>query len=291
MCAMHGPLAASRVYCVAAERGPPQNRTMMPRRKAIVTHALVSLAVVSALLAIIFFVWYPYPFFRINGAANVLRTLVGVDLVLGPLLTVLLYKPGKKGLWIDMWFIAIVQLSALVYGTSVIYQERPQYLVFSVDRFVLLPAGDLAHDGSPIDACADSQAPPCTAVAVVPNDVETRNELLRLSLEDGIELEQQPTYWRSLEAGRETVLEHAGRLPALARRTPAAAAGVDAVLRRQSVDADALRWVPIVNKRLDGFCLIVDAQTLEAVDVIALDPWALPPAPAAAASDGADTIG
>ena len=38
-------------------------------------------------------------------------------------------------------------------------------------------------------------------------------------------------------------------------------------------DATELRWVPVVNKRLDAFALVIDAATAEPVDVIAVDPW------------------
>ncbi|MEM8547120.1 MAG: hypothetical protein AAGF46_03050, partial [Pseudomonadota bacterium] len=107
------------------------------RPKAIIGHFLISLFIVSTVLLLVFLVWYPSPYFQILGPAAVLKTLVGVDLVLGPLLTVILYKPGKKGLWFDMGFIAVVQAAALIYGTSVLYQERPQYVIFAVDRFVV----------------------------------------------------------------------------------------------------------------------------------------------------------
>ena len=246
---------------------------MLQRRKTILLHTLFSAAVVSTLLAVVFLVWYPYPFFRISGAGNVLRTLVGVDAVLGPLLTVLLYKPGKKGLWIDMWFIAIVQLGALVYGTTVIYQQRPQFVVFSIDRFAVLPEPDLVHDGGPIAACPQRESPPCLAVAVMPEDTEQRNAVLARALEQGIELEQQPEHWRPLAEAREAVLDKAQPLAELAGLSPRAGRGVARVLERSSRDPATLRWVPVINKRLDAFSLIIDATTAEPVDVVAVDPW------------------
>ena len=59
----------------------------MPVAKAVLTHFLLSAVIVSVILACIFFVWYPSPLFEINGATDILKILVGVDLVLGPLLT------------------------------------------------------------------------------------------------------------------------------------------------------------------------------------------------------------
>src|SRR5437762_10459463 len=63
------------------------------RRRAFLTHLLSSAVIVSAVCVLVFFVWYPHPYFRISGAWNPLRVLIGVDLVLGPLLTLLVFKP------------------------------------------------------------------------------------------------------------------------------------------------------------------------------------------------------
>lgn len=246
---------------------------MLQRKKTILLHVTVSAAVVGTVIAIIFLSWYPSPYFRISGGEQVLRVLIGVDLVLGPLLTVLLYKPGKKGLWFDMWFIAIVQLTALVYGTSVIYEQRPQYVVYSGDRFAVLPEADLVTDGDPIVACPERDRPPCVAVAVLPSDPDERNVVFARSVEEGIELEQQPRYWQPLADARSEVLSDAKPLALLAEASPRGETGVARVLARTGRDADTLRWVPVVNKRLDAFVLIIDAETAEPVDVVAVDPW------------------
>lgn len=246
---------------------------MLERRKTIALHVLVSAAVVGTVVAIIFLAWYPSPYFRISGAEQVLRVLIGVDLVLGPLLTVYLYKPGKKGLWFDMWFIAIVQISALVYGIVVIHEQRPQYLVFSGDRFAVLPEADIVGDGASISACTAAQRPPCIAVAVMPRDAEARSEVLVRSLEEGIELEQQPRYWQPLADARAEVLDEAKPLAVLAAASQRGSAGVARVLERTGRSAEALRWVPVVNKRLDAFALVIDAESAEPVDVVDVDPW------------------
>ena len=246
---------------------------MLERKKTIRLHVLVSAAVVGMVVAVIFFAWYPSPYFRISGGEQVLRVLIGVDLVLGPVLTFYLYKPGKKGLWFDMSFIAVVQLTALVYGTLVIHEQRPQYVVFSGDRFAVLPEADLVTDGNPIAACADIGRPPCVAVAVLPSDAEQRNDVLVKSLEEGIELEQQPRYWQPLAVARDEVLGEAQPLSVLSAASPRGDDGVARVLERTGRRAESLRWVPVVNKRLEAFALVIDAETAEPVDVVAVDPW------------------
>jgi hypothetical protein len=68
-----------------------------------------------------FFVWYPPPYFEVDGGWRILRILAGVDVVVGPLLTLILFKPGKPGLKFDMTCIALMQIGALVYGGTIIY--------------------------------------------------------------------------------------------------------------------------------------------------------------------------
>ena len=113
------------------------------RPRAFLSHLALSAVVVGAVCALIFFVWYPHPYFQAVGAWNVLRILVGVDLVLGPVLTLILFKPGKRGLKFDLAFIACVQLAALAYGVNVIYGERPYFNVFAVDRFTVYAYQDV----------------------------------------------------------------------------------------------------------------------------------------------------
>ena len=106
----------------------------------------MSAAIVGSACAIIFFVWYPHPYFLATGAWTVLRVLIAVDLGLGPLCTLIVFKPGKRRLKFDLAAIALVQLAALVYGVISIYQDRPYYTVFAVDRFYVLAGEDVDRD-------------------------------------------------------------------------------------------------------------------------------------------------
>ncbi|MFK8051820.1 MAG: hypothetical protein AB8F65_02515 [Woeseiaceae bacterium] len=245
----------------------------MSKQKAVTIHFLFSLAVVSTLLAIIFFIWYPAPMFRINGAANILKILVGVDLVLGPMLTAYLYRPGKKGLWIDMWFIAIVQIGALVYGATTIYQERPQFMVFSQDRYVVLAGKDVIDGTEPRQACEIVDSLPCRVVAIVGDSVEARSSLLEKTLKTGAELEQLAEYWQPFDKHRSKVLAKARPLQAIIDASPAVEDAVKRLSNKHDRALSDMVYVPVINKNLVGFCLIIDAETAETLDVIAVDPW------------------
>jgi hypothetical protein len=60
--------------------------------KAASIHLAISAFILAAFLLIVFSVWYPAPFADISGLNNLLAVLIGVDLVLGPLLTFIVFK-------------------------------------------------------------------------------------------------------------------------------------------------------------------------------------------------------
>ena len=51
--------------------------------------------------------------------------LLAIDVIVGPLLSLLVYKEGKKTLKMDLSIIVLVQILAMSYGVYVIAQSRP----------------------------------------------------------------------------------------------------------------------------------------------------------------------
>lgn len=122
---------------------------MAPRVRAFLIHLLASAAIIAGVLTLVFVYWYPAPFFDYEGAWTPLKILIGVDLVLGPALTLLVFKPGKRWLWLDMALILLLQLSALGYGTYALWTQRPMVLAFAVDGFYVVNPRDLRNQELP----------------------------------------------------------------------------------------------------------------------------------------------
>ena len=117
------------------------------RLKAFLIHFLISLVIFIILLYFILVHWYPQPYFSTDGGWKVIRIIIGVDLILGPLLTLIIFKPGKAGLKFDLMMIALVQIVALSWGVWVSYNERPAAIIYTVDFFTPVPAYQLAEHG------------------------------------------------------------------------------------------------------------------------------------------------
>ena len=105
------------------------------RYQAAGIHLAISTLVAATVLAALLLVWYPQPYFRLAGGPGLMLTLIGVDVVMGPVLTLVVFDPRKKSIRIDLTVIVLLQLAAFAYGLSVIAQARPAYVVFSGDRF------------------------------------------------------------------------------------------------------------------------------------------------------------
>mgnify|MGYP006177027661 CR=1 FL=1 len=117
----------------------------MNRWKAASIHLAISFAVLATIAGILLWRWYPPSLLELARADHLLLVLAAVDLTLGPLLTLVVYKAGKPSLRFDLTVIAVLQVAALLYGLSVFWAGRPVYLVGVVDRFELVAAGDLAE--------------------------------------------------------------------------------------------------------------------------------------------------
>ncbi len=110
----------------------------MSRWQAGGIHFGISVVVFLLLLAIILLVWYPGILFSVDGGWIGLRIVMGVDLVLGPLLTLIVFKAGKPSLKFDLTCIATFQAVCLAGGMWVVYQERPVALVLAHDTIYSL---------------------------------------------------------------------------------------------------------------------------------------------------------
>jgi hypothetical protein len=82
----------------------------MTRWKAAGTHLAISLALAALVGALLYLLWFPPPYFIAAGASTLILLLMGVDIGIGPLLTLLVFNPAKprRLLRLDLSIIGIV---------------------------------------------------------------------------------------------------------------------------------------------------------------------------------------
>jgi hypothetical protein len=122
----------------------------MSRFRAFLIHLGISLSIFAVLAYLVMEVWYPDFFFQTDGGWQGLRLLLGVDLVLGPLLTLIIYRAGKPGLRFDLTVIGVVQAGCLAAGVWIVHGERPLAIVYVDGSFYSVTAQSFKEVDTPI---------------------------------------------------------------------------------------------------------------------------------------------
>src|SRR6476619_2322521 len=102
----------------------------MSRYKAAAIHLGISATIATLAFLPIYFLWYPGDLFDSAGGRDLFLIMLGVDVTVGPLVTLIVFVQGKKGMLFDLWVIGIVQASFLAYGTFTLAESRPVYIAF-----------------------------------------------------------------------------------------------------------------------------------------------------------------
>lgn len=247
----------------------------MTRWKAAFIHLCIS-ATIAIVACILFFgLWYPGAYFHAAGADELVLLLVGVDLAIGPLLTLIVFRHGKRGLRFDLAAIGIAQTVALAYGCHVVLASRPIFLVAAVDRFVLVSSNEISDED--LTKAREpafrkrSWTGPILVAAVVPTDIDERNKLV-FDAGTGHDIQFQPKYYEPFESVARSFLVQARDLQKLESRSKAAKTTVESYLASSGATADSLAWLPLQARKND-VTMLVSKVTGMPQEALPLDPW------------------
>jgi len=98
--------------------------------KAFAIHLGLSAAVFGVVIATLIRLWYPEPYFWIDGGLFVMSIAAFVDVGLGPSITLALFKPRDPHMRATFAGIALLQLAALGGGIHLLYEYRPLFVAF-----------------------------------------------------------------------------------------------------------------------------------------------------------------
>ena len=118
----------------------------MTRFKAAAIHIGISFLIVAMAITYMLLIWYPQGYLSIMGGIKLIIILACVDVIVGPLLTFIVFNPQKKTLDFDLACIAVVQVAALLYGSNVIFKSRPVFTAFNIDKFQISASVDIAPE-------------------------------------------------------------------------------------------------------------------------------------------------
>lgn len=239
----------------------PPNTRLRAATKAFLLHLALSVLVATIAGVTIFTLWFPYPFRELAGGGHLFWTLVGIDIVCGPVLTAILFTPQKSrlALRIDMALIATLQLGALLYGIVSISNARPAVLAFEVDRFVGVAAGHIDQQTLATTPYGLSWTGPVLLGTRNPKNSKEVLTSIEQSIQ-GIEPSARPDWWQAYETSKPEVKMRMRALSALRNRQPVGKQKIiDATLEKTKVKIEEANYLPLVtHKSLDGWIVLLD---------------------------------
>jgi hypothetical protein len=179
------------------------------RLKAFGTHLLCSALALTLVLGALHLGWYHWPGWHLTEALHLIVVMVGVDVVIGPLITLIVANPGKPGreLARDIALIVTVQLVALGYGAMTLWQGRPLYYAFSVNCLQVVQASDI--DPQQARIARDQKlalAPHWYSVprwiwAPFPKDKALADKIFEGLMQGGYDIVGYPQYYKTWQEG------------------------------------------------------------------------------------------
>jgi hypothetical protein len=247
-------------------------KLMKKRLSAFLLHLFISSLIALVTVFIVFYIWYPIPLHEAVGVTEIFLILLAVDITIGPVMTLIVYKPNKPSLKFDLTIIAILQLAALGYGVNTVFAGRPAFIVFSKDRFEIAKASDI----DPVSAnkalekgnesAIAGWAQPRWVGAVASLDPKRNQEILFSSLQGGPDWPQLPELFVPLSQVKEQMLARSRSIDELHK------------LQRKNGNEVNLddwkdsKWLPLRSK-VKNLVVLIDAGTADVIKILDIDPW------------------
>ena len=157
-------------------------------------------------LGLLYLGWYHWPGWYLADMPTVLAIMV--DIVLGPLLTLVAADPAKarRILVRDVGLILLVQLVAFGYGVTTLWHGWPLFYAFSVNCLSVAQALDIEQDSTVASAQISALAPhwyslPRWIWAPLPNDSEEAGKIVQSAIQGGFEVTARPAYYKPWASG------------------------------------------------------------------------------------------
>jgi hypothetical protein len=222
--------------------------------KAMVLHFAGSLLVALLVGALVFGVWFPHPYRQLAGGTELFFLIMAVDIVCGPLLTLVLFNPvkPKRELFLDLSLVVVLQLAALAYGAWTLYQVRPLYLVHEVDRFKVIALADI--DSAELAKLPEALQPQLfkgpQTVGLREGSSEERQKVMIESVEGGRDYGERPGFYVVYDAAQAAkTYTKAKPLENFAKKYPSKQADIDKLQTQAGADAKLLRYLPIMARQ------------------------------------------
>jgi hypothetical protein len=243
--------------------------------QAALLHFLISLTIACIAGFLVFYLWFPYPYRELAGGSSLFWLVVSVDVVCGPLLTAIIYTPSKprRELLLDLGLIAFIQLGALIYGMHALWQARPVYLAFEVDRLHVVTYADIQKEHLKPEKNQLHFLPWRGIQFIGTREPVSNDEMIKsldLSLQ-GIDPAFRPDWWTSYESIIPKVRSKAYPLDLLLKKNPANADKIEKAVIESRQSSENLLWLPVTSYRATDWVALLDKASAQPIAFVHVD--------------------
>ena len=216
--------------------------TLKPRLRASSIHFSISAVVFVITLYLIVFHWYPGALFSTDGGWVGVKILIGVDLVLGPLLTLIIFNPNKakRLIFIDFSIITAIQISAFSWGLYAIYNQQPLAITFHNGNFYSIKYDALKpqKNAKPSDLTLLSRQSPPVLFTKRPETENETKTVLDFDFLSGIPASQVVFLQQPIEEHLEEIQKHALDIRRLSKAEPTLGSQLERFLKDNNGNID-----------------------------------------------------
>lgn len=238
--------------------------------KFFLSHLSISLFIAILVMGLVFFVWYPVPLASAVGVTHIFLMMLVIDVIIGPILGLLVYKEGKKSLKFDLIVIILIQLSALCYGVYSIAEGRPAWLVYTVDRFELVRNNEIIADhiqNAQKQYRQPSWLKPQFVAIEFAKDMQQRNDDMFAEVLGGVSIAQKPERYVDLSTVKNQIQQRAQKLDVLDHFN-----NQQQVTKILSEYPQANAWLPLKANAVD-MVVLINKEKAQVVKIVDLRPW------------------
>lgn len=238
------------------------------RNSFFLKHLFFSLILATIVILLVYGVWYPSPIASAVGVNHIFLMLLTIDVVIGPILGFFVYKVEKITLKFDLGVIIFIQLIALIYGMFNIFQGRPSWIVYAVDRFEIVRNNEIILDkiGQVNEQFRNASVLSPQFVGMeFAKDSKTRNDDMFAEL-SGVSIAQRPERYVPLEQVKPQIQQRSQNFELLNQFN-----NKDEVNLILSKYPQATSWVPLKANAVDMVVLL--DKNADVVKIVDLRPW------------------
>ncbi len=246
--------------------------------RAALLHFLASLLLALCVAGLIFFVWFPGALRDLTGGSALFFILMAVDVICGPVLTLVLYDPTKpRDKWrLDLGLIVLMQVAALLYGMGQVASARPVFVAFEGDRFRIVQALDVSpsrlNEAPPDLQNLSYTGPNFLGVRLAKTGDPDHLASLQMSIQ-GLHPAFRPSRWQIYESQVPEVLAKLKPIGQLREKNPEKVEILKASLSKLGLSDDQVGYLPLVRDVVTDWVVLVERSNGAPRAYLHLDGW------------------